>query len=273
MKKQIRLADGRYIPALGMGSWHLAQGRHPISQELAALKRGLELNMSLIDTAEVYGNGESEILVGKAIARQRDDVFLVSKIAPNNAGNLESIKNACIQSLSRLGTDYLDLYLLHWRAGIRQLDLLVESFEQLKREGLIRAWGVSNFGVRDMEELLETPNGHACAINQISYSLFDRAAEHRLIPWSQQHGIPVMAYSPLGSSSQFTEESVLERIAQKYAVAPSAIAINWSMRNGMTTAIPESGTPAHIEENARALTIELDEQDLALLNRSYPLLS
>ena len=193
--RTVKFRDGTVVPALGQGSWHLAQGRHPAAEEEEALRTGLSLGMTLIDTAEAYSNGHSEELIGRVIAGQRDHVFLVSKVLPTHVTG-DGVARACEASLARLGTDHLDLYLLHWRNGIADLSGVVKSFEDLRAAEKIRAWGLSNFTARDMEDLFHTPQGNRCATNQVPYSVGDRGIERDLLPWCEQHGMPVMAYSP-----------------------------------------------------------------------------
>lgn len=234
------------------------------------MRTGLSLGMSLIDTAEMYGSGSSEEMIARVIAGRRSEVFLVSKVLPSNATTARGIRNACTNSLKRLGTDHLDLYLLHWRAQVRDLALVVDTFEGLKREGHIRRWGVSNFDVSDMEELFSVQDGKACATNQVEYSLANRGIERELIPWSRRHGVPLMAYSPLGSDGRLLRNPALAEVASKHAVTPAAVAIAWTMRDGTTMSIPESGSASHIRENARAAAVSLDAQDLALLDRAFP---
>ena len=268
--RRVRLPDGSSIPALGMGSWRLGQGRRPIAQEEEAMRTGISLGMNLIDTAEMYGSGASEEMIGRVITGRRAEVFLVSKVLPSNATTTGTIRSACVNSLKRLGTDYLDLYLLHWRSQVRDMALLVDTFEGLKRDGLIRGWGVSNFDVSDMEELFSVAGGKACATNQVEYSLSSRSIERDLIPWSRKHGVPLMAYSPLGSDGRLLHNPALAEVASKHGVTPAAIAIAWTLRDGATISIPESGSASHIRENARAATLSLDAQDLALLELAFP---
>jgi diketogulonate reductase-like aldo/keto reductase len=266
----VKLPDGSSAPALGMGSWKLAQGRHPIAEEEEAMRTGLSLGMNLIDTAEVYGGGASEQMVGRVVANQREKVFLVSKVAPTNATSANSIRQACTASLARLGTDHLDLYLLHWRGGIRDFTVVVDTFEALRNEGRIRHWGVSNFGVADMEELFRVKGGAQCAANQVVYSLSNRGIESGVLPWAVRHGVPVMAYSPLGSGNGFLGNPVLARVATRREVTPAAVAIAWTMRNGQTISIPESGSSEHIRENSAANALTLSAQDLAELDLGFP---
>src|SRR5580704_8407137 len=199
--RTVKFADGTIVPALGQGSAGLAQGKHPGTAEEEALRTGLSLGMTLIDTAEIYGNGHSEELIGQAIAGQRDHVFLVSKVWPSHVAG-DGIARACEASLARLGTDHLDLYLLHWPNGtIDDLSRIVAGFESLRAAGKIRAWGVSNFTVSDMENLFRVPHGNRCATNQVLYNISNRGIEDDLLPWCEKRGMPVMAYAPLGESS------------------------------------------------------------------------
>jgi len=268
--RTVLLPDGTRAPALGMGSWRLGQGRRPVAQEEEAMRVGLSLGMRLIDTAEMYGSGASEQMIGRVIAGRRADVFLVSKVLPSNATSSARIRQACMRSLRHLGTDSLDLYLLHWRGQVRNLALVVDTFESLKAEGHIRRWGVSNFGVDDMEELFRLKNGAACATNQVLYNLSDRGIERDLIPWSRAHKVALMAYSPLGTGGRLLRDAALADVARKHNASPAAVAIAWTMRNGFTISIPESGSVNHIRENAVAQSIVLDEQDLTQLDRAFP---
>lgn len=264
----VELPRGGSAPALGQGSWHLAQGRHPAAEEEEALRSGISLGMTLIDTAEIYGNGRAEEMVGRVIAGQRDKVFLVSKVSPGHA-TASGIPQACAASLARLGTDHLDLYLLHWRGGAVELGVVVDAFEALRAAGRIRRWGVSNFRVADMEELFRVRGGDACAANQVRYSLTDRSIEPDLLPWCERHGVPVMAYSPLGSGNDLLRNPALARVAERHASNPAAVAIAWTMRSGHVISIPESGAPAHVRQNAAALSVRLTAQDLAELDRAF----
>jgi diketogulonate reductase-like aldo/keto reductase len=264
----VQLPDGSSVPALGQGSWHLAQDRHPASEEEEALRTGISLGLTLIDTAELYGGGRAEQMIGRVIAGQRDKVFLVSKVAPRHA-TPSGIRDACGASLSRLGTDYLDLYLLHWRDGVSDFGPVVDSFESLRAEGRIRRWGVSNFGVGDMEDLYRTRGGTGCATNQVRYNLEDRSIERELLPWCEQHGLPIMAYSPLGQGGDLLRNSALARVAERHQSNPAAIALAWTIRSGHVIAIPESGSPAHVRENASALLLRLTDPDLSELDRGF----
>lgn len=267
----VRLPDGGYAPALGQGSWHLAQGRHAAAQEEEALRTGIALGMTLLDTAELYGNGRAERMVGRVIAGQRDKVFLVSKVLPSHATTAEGIRRACMASLGRLGTQYLDLYLLHWRGGVSDLGVVVDTFESLRKEGRIRRWGVSNFDVADKEDLYRVPGGRACATNQVLYNLTQRSIEQTLLPWCVQHGLPIMAYSPLGSTGALLGNTALNQVARAHQRSPAAVAVAWTMRSGHVIAIPESGSPDHVKENAYALSLRLTQQDLSTLDEAFPL--
>ena len=236
---RVKFQDGTIVSALGQGSWHLAQGRHSQTDEEEALRTGLALGMTLIDTAEMYGDGRSEELINHVIADQRERVFLVSKVLPDHTKG-DGISRACEASLARLGTDHLDLYLLHWRNRDTDLSRVVAAFESLRDQGKIRAWGVSNFKVSDMEDLFDVPDGHRCATNQVLYNLGSRRIELDLLPWCEQHGMPVMAYSPLGGSA-LVSDPALARIAAERDCSATAIALAWVMRGGNIIAIPEFG--------------------------------
>jgi diketogulonate reductase-like aldo/keto reductase len=269
--RRVKFPDGTTVPALGQGSWHLAQGRHPEAVEEEALRTGISLGMTLIDTAEIYGDGRAEKLINHVIAGQRDRVFIVSKVWPTHtAGN--GIARACEASLARLGTDHLDLYLLHFPNGVTDLAGVVTAFENLRSAGRIRAWGVSNFKVRDMERLFHLPQGNRCATNQVRYNLGDRGIEHDLLPWCERHGLPVMAYSPLGGpGATLLRDPTLARIAAARGCSAAAVALAWTMRSGNVIAIPESGSPAHVKDNAVALSLTLTPQELRALDAVHPM--
>jgi diketogulonate reductase-like aldo/keto reductase len=267
--RTVKFPDGTTVPALGQGGWHLGQGRHPPAVEEEALRTGISLGMTLIDTSGNYGNGRSEQLIGRVLAGQRDRVFLVSKVEGDQvAGN--GIARACAASLARLGTDYLDLYLLHWPVPSAQFSGVVAAFEQLRAAGKIRGWGVSNFDVAQMEDLLRVQDGHRCATNQVAYSLNNRGIEQDVLPWCKQHNIPVMAYSPLGGDRHLlVADRTLAQLGTVHGGTAAAIALAWVIRSGNVIAIPESGSPAHVKENAAALSIALTPQDLQTLNAAY----
>ncbi len=264
----VELPDGRRVPALGQGSAGLAEGRHPAAQEEEALRTGMALGMTLLDTAEIYGNGKSEQMIGRVIAGQRDKVFMVSKVWPSHA-TPAGIRSACKASLARLATTYLDLYLLHWRTGVQDLAGVVQTFESLRAEGSIRRWGVSNFDTADMEDLFRVHGGERCATNQVVYNLADRHIERGVLPWSAQHAVPIMAYSPLGRGGDLLRNAGLARVAQKHDSSPAAVALAWTIRNGRVIAIPESGSPAHVRENATAGSLRLTDADLDELERAF----
>jgi diketogulonate reductase-like aldo/keto reductase len=270
VERTVKFRDGTIVPVLGQGSWHLAQGRHPVAEEEEALRIGLSLRMTLIDTAEIYSNGHSEELIRRVIAGQRDRVFLVSKVPPTHVMG-DDMARACAASLARLGTDHLDLYLLHWRDADTDLSAVVAGFENLRATGKIRAWGVSNFKVSDMEDLLRIPQGDRCATNQVRYSLGDRGVERDLLPWCEQHGMPVMAYSPLGGpGASLLRDATLGRIGAAHGCSAAAVALAWTIRNGNVIAIPETGSVAHVKENAVALSLTLAPQELQTLDAAHP---
>jgi diketogulonate reductase-like aldo/keto reductase len=267
----VKFHDGIILPALGQGSANLGQGRYPEAAEEEALRTGLSLGMTLIDTAEMYSNGRSEKLIGRVIAGQRDRVFMVSKVSPDHVtGN--GIAQACDASLARLGTDYLDLYLLHWPSREADLSSIVGAFENLRAEGKIRTWGVSNFKVSDMEDLFRVLHGDRCAANQVLYNLGNRDIEHDLLPWCEQHGMPMMAYSPLGGAgASLLRDPTLTRIGAAHNCSPAAVALAWTIRNGNVIAIPESGSATHVRENSVALSLSLTPDELHMLDAAHPL--
>ena len=268
--RTVKLPDGTTVTALGQGGWHLGQGRHPEAVEEEALRTGISLGMTLIDTSGNYGNGRSEQFIGHVIAGQRDRIFLVSKVEGDQVFG-DGIARACAASLARLGTDYLDLYLLHWPVPSAQFSSVVAAFEQLRAAGKIRAWGVSNFNVGQMEDLFRVPDGHRCATNQVSYSLNNRGIERDVLPWSKQHNVPVMAYSPLGGDQHLViGERTLAQIGAIHGCSAAAVALAWVIRSGSVIAIPESGSPAHVKENAEALSTALTPRDLQALDATFP---
>lgn len=268
VNRAVKFRDGRTVPALGQGSARLTNGRHPEAAVEEALRTGISLGMTLIDTAELYG---SEELIGRAISGQRDKVFLVSKVWPTHVAG-DGIERACEASLKRLGTDHVDLYLLHWPQKSVGMSHIVAAFEELREKGKIRSWGVSNFGVREMEDLFRVPRGERCAANQLPYSLSDRDIERGVLPWCRRHGIPVMAYSPLGGpGAKLLRDKRLEQIGSQHGCTAAAVALAWAIRSGDVIAIPESGTAAHVKENAVALSLTLTPQDLQGLDAAFPL--
>jgi len=265
--RSVKFRDGTVLSALGQGSARLAHGRHSQAEEEEALRTGLSLGMTLIDTAESYG---SEELIGRAIAKQRDRVFLVSKVSANHVGG-NGVARACEASLARLGTDYLDLYLLHWPNGVTDFAGLVTAFETLRSAGKVRAWGVSNFNVGQLQRLFAVPQGDRCATNQVPYGLAERAIERDLLPWCEQHGMPVMAYSPLGGpGARLLRDATLARIAAAHGCSPAAVALAWTIHSGRVIAIPEAGSVAHVKENAVALSLTLSAEELQALDTAHP---
>jgi diketogulonate reductase-like aldo/keto reductase len=268
--RTVKLPNGTVVPALGQGAWHLGQGRHPAAVEEDALRLGVSLGMRLIDTSGNYGNGRSEELISHVLAGERDRIFLVSKVEADEVAG-DGIDRACAASLARLGTNYLDLYLLHAPVPGRLFAGVVAAFERLRAAGKIRAWGVSNFDTGQMEGLFGVPDGPRCATNQVPYSLNYRYIERDLLGWCKQHNMPVMAYSPLGGDNHLViGDATLARIGAAHGCAASAVALAWVIRSGNVIAIPESGVPAHVRENAVALSLALTPQDLATLNAAYP---
>lgn len=269
-RRSVSLPDGKVVPALGQGGWHLGQGRHPVAVETEALNTGISLGMTLIDTSGNYGHGLSEQFIGKVIANQRDKIFLVSKVEGDEIEG-DGIARACAASLSRLATDHLDLYLLHWPVPSKHFPGIVAAFEKLRAEKKIRAWGVSNFNVGQMEDLVRVPDGHQCATNQVSYSLNDRGIERDLLPWCAQHNMPVMAYSPLGGDHHLViNDNTLMQIGAAHGCSAAAVALAWVIRSGKVIAIPESGSPEHMKENAVALSLALTPQDMQAIAVAFP---
>jgi diketogulonate reductase-like aldo/keto reductase len=268
--RTVRLPDGTTVSPLGQGCWHLGQGRHPPAVEEEALRAGISLGMTLIDTSGNYGNGRSEQFLNHVIAGQRDRIFLVSKVEGNQVSG-DGIARACAASLDRLGSEHLDLYLLHWPISSAQFPGVVAAFEQLRAAGKIRAWGVSNFNVSQMEDLFRVPDGHRCATNQVAYSLNNRRIERDVLPWCKQHNVPVMAYSPLGGDNNLVVgDRTLAQVGATHGCSAAAVALAWAIRSGNVIAIPESGSPAHVKENAVALSIALTPQDLKTLDAAFP---
>lgn len=266
--KTVQLPDGTAVPALGQGTWRIGEGDRSRRDEADALRLGISLGMTLIDTAEMYGDGSSEEVVGDAIAGQRDGVFVVSKVYPQNASR-RGVPAACERSLRRMRTDHIDLYLLHWRGSV-PLAETVDAFEALRRAGKIRHWGVSNLDTDDMEELLSVTGGAACAVNQVLYSPEYRGIEFDLLPWQQTHGIPAMAYSPVGQGGRLLANPALRAIAARHGMTTAQVAIAWSLRRPGVISIPKAGNPAHVRQNAAAADLVLTEADLAQIDAAFP---
>jgi diketogulonate reductase-like aldo/keto reductase len=265
----VRLPDGTEVPALGQGTWHMGERRAARrAAEAAALRLGLDLGMTLLDTAEMYAEGGAEEVVAEAIAgRPREEVFIVSKVYPHNAGGAK-LAAACERSLKRLKVEALDLYLLHWRGSV-PLAQTVEGMERLRAAGKIRRWGVSNLDVDDLEEL--GPGLAACATDQVLYNLEARGIEHDLLPFCRGRGMPVMAYSPVGQGGSLLRNRALAQVAARHGATPAQVAIAWTLRSpGGVISIPKAADPAHVRQNAAARDIALTQQDLAELDAAFP---
>jgi len=267
MMRTLKLPSGQSIPILGMGTWQMGENRRNRQQEIEALRYGLDLGLSLIDTAEMYGEGAAEEVIAEAIAHRRSEVFLVSKVYPHNASKSGAIA-ACERSLKRLKTDYLDLYLLHWR-GSSPLTETLAAFQSLQQAGKIRSYGVSNFDVQDMEEAIQLQGGNAIATNQVLYNLRRRGIEWDLLPWCQQHGIPIMAYSPI-EQGRLLDNRVLQAIAQERGVSAAQVAIAWLLQQDSVIAIPKSSRVSHVEQNYAALELRLTAEELEALDAAFP---
>jgi diketogulonate reductase-like aldo/keto reductase len=265
--RHVILSTGIAIPRLGLGTWRMGENPAIRVEEVRALKLGLDLGLSLIDTAEMYGDGTAEEIVGDAMRGRRDEIYLVSKVYPHNATAKGTIA-ACERSLKRLGTDRLDLYLLHW-PGSTPLDETVGAFERLVRDGKIRAWGVSNFDVDDMADLRGATNGQNCLSNQVLYHLGSRGIEWALRPALEAANTMMMAYSPLGQGT-ILKSQALPDLAHKHAVTSAAIALAWVLRQPHVIAIPKATNPAHVRANAAAQDLTLDANDLAILDAAFP---
>ena len=266
MIKTVTLPGGERVPALGQGSWMMGEHSARRADEIAALRAGVDLGMTLIDTAEMYGDGAAETLIGEALGAVRDTLFLVSKAYPHNASRARLVK-ACEASLARLGTDRLDLYLLHWRGSV-PLAETVEAMAALQAAGKIRHWGVSNLDTDDMAELIAAGGG-ACATDQILYNLTRRGPELDLLPWLGERGIPAMAYSPV-EQGRLVADSTLTRIADGIGATPAQVALAWAIRRDGTIAIPKAGTVAHVRENRAAADLILSAEHVAALDAAFP---
>ena len=262
---------GHRVPAIGLGTWNVGDSAAAHDEEVAALRAGLDAGLSVIDTAEMYGSGRSEELVGEALRGRRDDAVLVSKVLPSNASRRGTVQ-ACEASLRRLGTDHLDVYLLHWR-GHHPLADTVAAMEELVRDGKIRAWGVSNLDTEDMAELLRLDGGPACATDQVLYNLSRRGPELDLFPMLHRHHVPVMAYSPIEQARLLEPGAglhALEDVAERHGATPAQVALAWTIRDPGVIAIPKSSSVAHTLDNAGALELRLSERDLDDLDSAFP---
>jgi diketogulonate reductase-like aldo/keto reductase len=283
--RTVELPDGRGIPALGQGTWHMGESKRARAGEVAALRLGIELGMSLIDTAEMYGDGGAEKVVAEAIHEQQQDVFIVTKVYPHNASR-KKLPEACERSLKRLRIDTIDLYLLHWRERTPPLQETVETFEKLRAAGKIKRWGVSNFDVDDIEELLSLEGGRKCAANQVLYNLENREIEFDLLPFltsniksaegrirrgePETSYIPLMAYSPVGHSGKLLRNPTLRKVANEHNATPAQMALAWVLRQPNVIAITKASMESHVRENAASLGIKLTKEDLANLDREFP---
>jgi diketogulonate reductase-like aldo/keto reductase len=267
--RTVKFPDGTVVPAVGQGAWHLGQDRHPQAVEEEAIRSGVSLGMTLVDTSGNYGHGRSEEFLSHVLADERDRIFLVSKVEADEVAG-DGIARACQASLTRLGTDHLDLYLLHAPVPTAQFPGVITAFERLRKAGKIRAWGVSNFNASQMEDLVRIPDGSRCVTNQVSYSLHNRRIEKDLLPWCEQHNMPIMAYSPLGGDHNLViNDKTLIQMAAAHNCSAAAIALAWVIRNGKVIAIPESGSPPHTKENAAALSITLTPEDVKTLDAAF----
>ncbi|MFA1281530.1 MAG: aldo/keto reductase [Enterobacterales bacterium] len=270
--KQVVFDGGVVLPAIGQGTWYMGENPGHRRAEVSALRAGVDLGLTLIDTAEMYADGGAEEVVGEALNGLRERVFLVSKVYPWNAGGQKAIA-ACEASLRRLKTDYLDLYLLHWSGNFTFAET-VEAMETLIAQGKIRRWGVSNLDVDDMQALWQVPGGRQCATNQVLYHLASRGIEYDLLPWCQQHQLPVMAYSPLAQAgrlrSGLLNHPVVNEIAHAHSASAAQILLAWVISHPGVMAIPKAASVEHVQQNAAALSITLSAQELAALDKAYP---
>jgi len=265
--KTVELPSGDKVPALGQGTWNIGDSRASRSEEIAALRLGMDLGLTLIDTAEMYGEGKSEELVGEAISGRRDEAFLVSKVYPHNASR-KGVALACERSLKRLGTDRLDLYLLHWRGNI-PLGETMEAFMALQKAGKIRHYGVSNLDLDDMQELWKAPGGKGVQANQLLYNLTRRGIEYDLLPWMGERKVPVMAYSPVEQARLLKQRGLIE-FAKRHSISPAQAALAWLLARDDVIAIPKAGDRKHVQDNAGALRISLSTEQLSELDKIFP---
>ena len=272
--KCIVLPDGERVPVLGQGTWRMGESKRAHADEVAALRLGIELGMTLIDTAEMYGEGGAENVVADAIEGQRDRVFIVTKVYPHNASRTD-LPKACERSLKRLRIETIDLYLLHWREKTPPLEETVETFDKLRTAGKIKHWGVSNFDVNDMKELFAIENGRNCSVNQVLYNLEHREIEFDLLPFLRQqsalnHQLVLMAYSPVGHDRGLLENKTLTKLAKRHDATSAQIALAWVLRQPGVIAIPKASNEKHVRENARSIKIKPTEEDLVELDREFP---
>lgn len=263
----LQLPTGQPIPVLGMGTWRMGENASRRQTEIDALRRGLDLGLSLIDTAEMYGEGGAEAVIAEAVGDRRLEVFLVSKVYPHNASR-QGVVVACERSLKRLKTDYLDLYLLHWRGSV-PLSETLQAFQSLRQAGKIRSYGVSNFDVADLEAASPLQGGNGIATNQVLYNLMRRGIERNLLPWCRQRGIPIMAYSPI-EQGRLLNHPALTTIGQERGVTAAQVAIAWLLHQENVVVIPKSSRVEHVEQNIAALDLKLSAEELAALDKAFP---
>jgi diketogulonate reductase-like aldo/keto reductase len=267
--KTVSFADGAKVPALGQGTWRMGESKGAHKDEVEAVRLGIELGMTLIDTAEMYGDGGAEEVVGEAIAGQRDRVFVVTKVYPYNATRTK-MPEACERSLKRLRIDVIDLYLVHWRQKSPPLPETVDAFEKLRSAGKIKRWGVSNFDAGDMKELFAIAKGPNCAADQVLYNLEHRGVEVDLMPWCRKNNVPTMAYSPLGHGRGFMTDPTLQKVAQRHDASAAQIALAWLLRQPNVITIPKASNLTHVRENARSIDIEFAKGDLEEIEHRFP---
>lgn len=267
LMRTLQLPSGQMIPVLGMGTWRMGEDARNRRYEIEALRHGLDLGLSLIDTAEMYGEGGAEEVIAQAIAHRRSEVFLVSKVYPFNASKSGAIA-ACERSLKRLQTDYLDLYLLHWPGSVPLAETL-DAFQTLQQAGKIRSYGVSNFDIEEMRSAIHLPGGNTIVTNQVLYNLTRRGIELNLLPWCRQQGVPLMAYSPI-EQGRLLNHPVLTAIAQPRGVTPAQVAIAWLLQQDNVVVIPKSSRVKHVEQNYAALDLKLSAEELATLEVAFP---
>ncbi|MCB8881998.1 aldo/keto reductase [Acidisoma cellulosilytica] len=263
--RTVDLPNGRSLPVMGLGTWRMGEARSDKAAEIRVIQKAMDLGISLLDTAEIYGNGGSERVVGEAILGRRDSAFIVSKVAPSHATRKGTI-SACEGSLTHLGIETLDLYLLHWRGGV-PVSETIDAFETLKAQGKIRAWGVSNFDVDDLEDI---PDLTECSANQVLYNPQSRGIEYSLLPLCQSHQIPIMAYTPFGQSGAVLKNAAIAGVAHRHNATPGQVILAWGIRHPGVVTIPKTATLARVEENLGALSLQLTAEDLAEIDRAFP---
>ncbi|MFI3115703.1 MAG: aldo/keto reductase [Clostridia bacterium] len=271
--EKIKLSNGENINKLGQGTWNMGENLQNVNSEIATIKKGIDLGLNLLDTAEMYGEGNSERFISKAIEGvSRDDLFIVSKVYPHNACN-KKLEKSLDKSLKNLKTDYLDMYLLHWKGSV-PLEETVFALEEQVKKGKIKSWGVSNFDTRDMEQLLQIENGKNCRVNQVMYHLGSRGVEYDLLPYLTEQNIVLMAYCPLAQAGRLKSDiwtnNVVNDIAKKYNVSVANVLLNFIMRHKNVIAIPKASKISNVEDNARSLDFSLTDEDINLLNTEFP---